>query len=161
MRVRGELSRVKIHSSGHLYSDLKDADAVLNIVCWRGQVINFLCPEEGLDVVCTGKSRLTLLGRITRWFETMELAGEALCFKMLEEKKSVLLPRVYLMKAGRKCRPFCLGDWGCDFPDRTVIRDILHRLEDRFLATFWCGLFAFKGWFCPRDRSGYSRVLIC
>ena len=56
VRVRGELSKVKIHTSGHLYSDLKDADCLINIVCWRAQVAKLpIRPEEGLEVICTGK----------------------------------------------------------------------------------------------------------
>src|SRR5690554_6651772 len=56
VRIRGELSRVKIHSSGHLYSDLKDEDACINLVCWKGTVRKLsIKPEEGLEVICTGR----------------------------------------------------------------------------------------------------------
>mgnify|MGYP000601437888 CR=1 FL=1 len=56
VRVRGELSRVSIAGSGHMYSALKDNDAVIDAVCWKG-VMNKLSvrPEEGLEVICTGR----------------------------------------------------------------------------------------------------------
>ena len=60
IRVRGELSRVNIAGSGHMYSDLKDENAVINVVCWKGTMSKLsIRPEEGLDVVVTGRSALT------------------------------------------------------------------------------------------------------
>ncbi|MBX9633512.1 MAG: exodeoxyribonuclease VII large subunit, partial [Magnetospirillum sp.] len=56
VRVRGEISGFKRHSSGHLYLALKDADAVLDAVCWRGQAVKLgLNPEDGMEVVATGR----------------------------------------------------------------------------------------------------------
>ncbi|MBE2191034.1 MAG: exodeoxyribonuclease VII large subunit [Alphaproteobacteria bacterium] len=135
VRVRGELSRVKIHSSGHLYSDLKDADAVLNIVCWRGQVAKLsICPEEGLDVVCTGKiTSYPARSNYQMVVETMELAGEGALLKMLEERKKRLAAEGLFDESRKKSRPFLPRVIGVvTSPTGAVIRDILHRLEDRF-----------------------------
>jgi len=135
VRVRGELSRVKIHSSGHLYSDLKDADSVLNIVCWRGNVARLaLKPEEGLDVVCTGKiTSYPARSNYQMVVESMELAGEGALLKMLEERKKRLASEG-LFDEGRKSKlPFLPQVIGVvTSPTGAVIRDILHRLEDRF-----------------------------
>jgi len=57
IRVRGEISGLKIHSSGHIYFNLKDEDAVINAVCFRNIASNLkVLPEEGLEIVTTGKS---------------------------------------------------------------------------------------------------------
>ena len=55
VRVRGELSRVSIAASGHMYSSLKDDQAVIDAVCWKGTMAKLsVKPEEGLEVICTG-----------------------------------------------------------------------------------------------------------
>ena len=76
VRVRGEISGFKRHSSGHLYFALKDAEAVLDAVCWKGTVSRLnVKPEEGMEVVCTG--RLTTYPARSNYqlvIETMELA---------------------------------------------------------------------------------------
>ena len=78
IRVRGELSRITIAKSGHLYSDLKDENAVLNIICWKGSVQKLsIRPEEGMEVICTG--RMTTFPGSSKYqmvIESMELAGE-------------------------------------------------------------------------------------
>ncbi len=135
VRVRGELSRVKIHSSGHLYSDLKDADAVLNIVCWRGNVARLsVKPEEGLDVVCTGKiTSYPARSNYQMVVETMELAGEGALLKMLEDRRKRLAAEGLFDETRKKPRPFLPEVIGViTSPTGAVIRDILHRLEDRF-----------------------------
>src|ERR1044071_7937036 len=56
VRVRGEISQFKRHSSGHVYLCLKDADAVIDGVIWRGSVARLgLRPEDGMEVICTGR----------------------------------------------------------------------------------------------------------
>jgi len=135
VRVRGELSRVKIHSSGHLYSDLKDADSVLNIVCWRGNVARLsIKPEEGLDVVCTGKiTSYPARSNYQMVVETMELAGEGALLKMLEDRRKKLAAEGLFSEDRKKPRPFLPDVIGViTSPTGAVIRDILHRLDDRF-----------------------------
>ena len=92
VRVRGELSRITIAKSGHLYSDLKDENAVLNVVCWKGTVQTLsIRPEEGMEVICTG--RITTFPNGSRYqmvIESMELAGEGALLKLLEQRKQKL-----------------------------------------------------------------------
>jgi exodeoxyribonuclease VII large subunit len=78
VRVRGEISQLKRHSSGHVYLCLKDADAVIDGVIWRGWVTRLgLRPEDGMEVICTG--RVTTYPGRSKYqlvIERMELAGE-------------------------------------------------------------------------------------
>ena len=56
VRVRGDLSRITLAKSGHLYTNLKDENAVLDAVCWKGSVGKLsIRPEEGMEVICTGR----------------------------------------------------------------------------------------------------------
>src|SRR5216683_5692307 len=86
VRVRGEVSGFKRHSSGHCYLSLKDADAVLDAVCWRGTALRLTVkPEDGMEVVCTG--RLTTFPGRSKYqlvIDTMELAGIGALLKLLE-----------------------------------------------------------------------------
>lgn len=135
VRVRGELSKVKVHSSGHLYSDLKDAEAVLNIICWRGTMAKLsITPEEGLDVICTG--RITSYPARSNYqmvVEEMELAGAGALLKMLEDRKKRLEAEGLFNPATKKKLPYMPQRIGVvTSPTGAVIRDILHRLADRF-----------------------------
>ncbi len=86
VRVRGEISGFKRHGSGHWYFALKDADAVLDAVCWRTTAIRLAVrPEDGMEVICTG--RLTTYPGRSKYqlvVETIELAGVGALLKMLE-----------------------------------------------------------------------------
>lgn len=135
VRVRGEISGFKRHSSGHLYFALKDADAVLDAVCWRGQAGRLaMNPEDGMEVVATG--RLTTYPGRSKYqmvVERMELAGQGALLKLLEDRKRKLAAEG-LFDAGRKRPiPFLPEVIGVvTSPTGAVIRDILHRLADRF-----------------------------
>ena len=135
VRVRGELSKVKIHTSGHMYSDLKDADCLINLVCWKGSVAKLsVRPEEGLEVICTGRVT-TYPGRSNYQLvvEQMELAGEGALLKMLEDRRKRLAAEGLFDKANKKPIPYIPDTIGViTSPTGSVIRDILHRLEDRF-----------------------------
>ena len=135
VRVRGELSKVKVHTSGHLYSDLKDADSVLNIICWKGTLAKLaIRPEEGLDVICTG--RITSYPARSNYqmvVEHMELAGAGGLLKMLEDRKKRLAAEGLFDPARKKKLPYLPEVIGVvTSPTGAVIRDILHRLHDRF-----------------------------
>lgn len=135
VRVRGELSRVKIHTSGHMYSDLKDENAVINAVCWRGQVAKLsIRPEEGLDVICTG--RLTTYPARSNYqlmIESMELAGEGALLKMLEERKRKLAAEGLFAPERKKPLPYLPKTIGVVTSETgAVFQDILHRIRDRF-----------------------------
>jgi exodeoxyribonuclease VII large subunit len=135
VRVRGELSRISIAASGHMYSTLKDENACIDAVCWKGTMAKLsVKPEEGLEVICTG--RLTTYPQRSNYqlvIDSMELAGEGALLKMLEERKKKLAAEGLFDPARKKPIPFLPQVIGVvTSPTGAVIRDILHRLEDRF-----------------------------
>jgi exodeoxyribonuclease VII large subunit len=135
VRVRGEISGMKLAASGHLYADLKDENACLNIICWRSTVSRLkIKPEDGLDVVCTGK--ITTYPKSSRYqliVDSIELAGEGALLKMLEDRKKRLAAEGLFAPERKKALPYLPGIIGVvTSPTGAVIRDILHRLEDRF-----------------------------
>ncbi|HEY0835638.1 MAG TPA: exodeoxyribonuclease VII large subunit [Azospirillum sp.] len=135
VRVRGEISQPKRHSSGHCYLRLKDETAVLEAVCWRGTMSKLaIQPEEGLEVVVTG--RITTYPGRSQYqliIESMELAGEGALLKMLEERKRRLAAEGLFDQGRKKPLPFLPDVIGViTSPTGAVIRDILHRLNDRF-----------------------------
>lgn len=135
VRIRGEVSKVTVAKSGHMYTALKDDTAVLDAVCWKGTVARLgLKPEEGMEVVCTG--RLTTYPGRSNYqliIETMELAGAGALLKMLEERKKKLAAEGLFDPARKKAIPFLPRVIGViSSPTGAVIRDIMHRLEERF-----------------------------
>lgn len=135
VRIRGELSRVKIHTSGHLYTDLKDKNSVINAVCWRGTVSQLsIKPEEGLEVICTGKiTTYPARSNYQLVIESMELAGQGALLKMLEERKKKLQAEGLFDPARKRALPFLPDRIGIiTSPTGAVIQDMLHRLGDRF-----------------------------
>ncbi len=135
VRVRGELSRVSIAASGHMYSSLKDDQAVIDAVCWKGTMSRLsIRPEEGLEVVCTGKiSSYPARSNYQLIIESMELAGEGALLKMLEERRKKLASEGLFAPERKRKLPFLPQTIGVvTSPTGAVIRDILHRLADRF-----------------------------
>ena len=136
VRVRGELSGVKLHArSGHLYGSLKDEKAVLDIVCWRGTVQRLAFrPEDGLEVVATG--RLTTYAARSKYqlvIERLEPAGVGALMALLEERKRKLAAEGLFDAARKRPIPFLPEIIGIvTSPTGAVIRDILHRLAERF-----------------------------
>ncbi len=135
VRVRGELSRVSIAASGHMYSAIKDDQAVIDAVCWKGVLSKIdIKPEEGLEVICTGK--LTTYPSRSNYqlvIESMELAGEGALLKMLEERKKKLAAEGLFAAERKRAIPALPEVIGVvTSPTGAVIRDILHRLSDRF-----------------------------
>lgn len=135
VQVRGEISKVTLAKSGHLYTSLKDADSVLDAVCWKGTVTRLsVRPEEGMEVVCTG--RLTTYPGRSNYqliIETMELAGQGALLKMLEARRQKLAAEGLFEPARKKQIPFLPRLIGIiTSPTGAVIRDIMHRLDERF-----------------------------
>ncbi len=135
VRVRGEISGWKRHGSGHCYFALKDSDAVLDAVCWRMTAQRLaLRPEDGMEVVCSGRLS-TYPGRskyqiVVDW---IELAGRGALLKMLEDRRQRLAAEGLFAAERKKKLPFLPGVIGIvTSPTGAVIRDILHRLSDRF-----------------------------
>lgn len=135
VRVRAELSGVKHAASGHLYFALKDDKAVLDGVCWRGQAQKLAFrPEDGLEVVCTGK--LTTYAARSKYqmvVQSMEPAGAGALMALLDERRKKLAAEGLFDENRKKDIPFLPGVIGVvTSPTGAVIRDILHRLNDRF-----------------------------
>lgn len=135
VRVRGEISGFKRHSSGHLYFCLKDAEAVLDAVCWRGSALKLgIVPEDGIEVLATG--RLTTYPGRSKYqmvVERIELAGQGAALKLLEDRKRKLAAEGLFDTGRKKPIPYLPRVIGVvTSPTGAVIRDILHRLGDRF-----------------------------
>lgn len=135
VRVRGEISRVTVARSGHIYTALKDDKAVLDSVIWKGVAGRLsIKPEEGMEVVCTGRLT-TYPGRSNYQLvvESMELAGEGALLKLLEERRKRLAAEGLFDEDRKKPLPFLPETIGVITSDTgAVIRDIMHRLRDRF-----------------------------
>jgi exodeoxyribonuclease VII large subunit len=135
VRVRGELSGFKRAASGHLYMSLKDDKAVLDAVCWRGTAGRLAFkPEDGLEVVCTGK--LTTYPARSRYqlvIESMEPAGAGALMALLEERRRKLAAEGLFDEERKRPLPYLPEVIGVvTSPTGAVIRDILHRLRERF-----------------------------
>src|SRR5204862_357594 len=135
VRVRGEISGYKRHSSGHCYFALKDAEAVLDAVCWRQTAIRLpIRPEDGMEVVCTG--RLTIYPGRSKYqlvVDSIALAGIGALLRILEERRQRLAAEGLFAAERKKKLPFLPEVIGIvTSPTGAVIRDILHRLADRF-----------------------------
>ncbi|MBO9713136.1 exodeoxyribonuclease VII large subunit [Sphingomonas sp.] len=134
VRLRGEISGWKRAASGHAYLTLKDADAVIDGVIWRGAAAALpFQPQDGLEVVATGK--LTTYPGRSKYqivIERMELAGEGQLMALLEKLKAKLASEGLFDRERKRALPFMPRTIGViTSPTGAVIRDILHRLEDR------------------------------
>ncbi len=135
VRVRGEISGFKRAASGHLYMMLKDEGAAMKAVCWKGVAGRLgLAPEDGMEVVATG--RITSYAERSEYqlvIERLEVAGIGALLKLIEDRRKKLAAEG-LFDAGRKkpipLLPEVIGV--VTSPTGAVIRDILHRLADRF-----------------------------
>src|SRR5712672_3917698 len=135
VRVRGEISGYKRHSSGHCYFALKDSEAVLDAVCWRQTAIRLpIKPEDGMEVVCTG--RLTTYPGRSKYqlvIDSIALAGIGALLKILEDRRQRLAAEGLFTVERKKKLPFLPEVIGIvTSPSGAVLRDILHRLSDRF-----------------------------
>ena len=134
VRVRGEISRLTLARSGHMYLTLKDENAVLDGVCWRGTVSRLsISPEDGLEVIATGRLS-TYSGRSSYQIviEQMEVAGEGALLKLLEDRRRKLLAEGLFDEGRKRPLPYIPEVIGVvTSPTGAVIRDILHRLRQR------------------------------
>ncbi|MDF2901214.1 MAG: xseA [Phenylobacterium sp.] len=135
VRLRAELSKVTHHSNGHVYLTLKDERSAIDGVVWKGSVKNLsIRPEHGMEVIVTGKITTYPAGsRYQIVIETMEAAGVGALLAQLERLK-VKLQAEGLFDPGRKqalpAMPATIGV--ITSPTGAVIRDILHRIRDRW-----------------------------
>ncbi len=134
IRLRGEVSGWRgAHSSGHAYFSLKDDKATINAVCWRGTLAKLQHkPEEGLEVIATGRIS-AYNGRYQLVITHIEPAGEGALMALLEKRRKQLQKEGLFDEDRKKPLPFLPRKIGVvTSPTGAVIRDILHRLSDRF-----------------------------
>lgn len=135
VRVRGEVGRVMVARTGHMYFDLKDERATLSAVSWKGTVGRLsVRPEEGMEIVATG--RLTTFPGQSKYqmvVEEVAPAGLGALMAMLEKRKAALAAEGLFAPERKKPLPFLPEVIGVVTSlQGAVIRDILHRLRDRF-----------------------------
>lgn len=135
VRVRGEVGRVSRPASGHIYMDLKDDRSVLAGVIWKGRAQGLATrPEEGMEVIATGK--LTTFPGQSKYqmiIEDVAPAGAGALMAMLEKRKAQLASEGLFDPERKKELPYLPEVIGVvTSPSGAVIRDILHRLRDRF-----------------------------
>src|SRR5688500_7121973 len=136
VRVRGEISGFRgQHSSGHAYFSLKDANATIDAVIWKTAWARLLFkPEEGLEVIATG--RLTTFPKSSKYqivIDQIEPAGAGALMALLEERRRKLAAEGLFARERKKKLPYLPRIIGVvTSPTGAVIRDILHRLADRF-----------------------------
>ena len=135
VRVRGEIGRVSRPASGHLYYDLKDDRSVIAAITWKGQAARLsVRPEEGMEVVATG--RMTTFPGQSKYqliIDDIAPAGAGALMAMLEKRKAALAAEGLFDPARKQQLPYLPKVIGVvTSPSGAVIRDILHRLRDRF-----------------------------
>ena len=135
VRLRGEISKVTNHANGHVYLTLKDERAAIDGVVWKGQVRGLgIRPEQGLEVIVTGK--ITAYPQGSRYqivIETMEAAGVGALLAQLERLKAKLATEGLFAAERKQPLPSMPAVVGViTSPTGAVIRDILHRIRDRW-----------------------------
>jgi len=135
VRVKGEIFGCKRADSGHYYLSLKDENANLSAVCWKGVAASLAVkPEDGLEVVATGRIT-TFAGKSSYQLviDQMEVAGTGALLKLLEERKQKFAAEGLFDVAHKKQIPYLPSVIGVvTSPTGAVIRDIIHRISDRF-----------------------------
>ncbi len=142
VRLRAEVGRVSQPNSGHIYLDLKDDTSVISGIVWKSNVSKLeIIPEEGLEVICIGK--VTTYSGQSKYqiiIEKMEPAGAGALMALLEKRKEKLSKEGLFDKDLKKDIPFLPDRIGViTSPTGAVIKDILHRISDRFPinVTIW------------------------
>ena len=160
IRVRGEIGRVSRPASGHLYFDLKDDRNVIAAISWKGQVARMaIRPEEGMEVIATGK--MTTFPGQSKYqliVDDMVPAGAGALMAMLEKRKAQLASEGLFDPARKKPIPYLPRVIGVvTSPSGAVIRDILHRLSDRFPRHVLVWPVAVQGEKCPSEVAAAIR----
>lgn len=160
VRVRGEIGRVSRPSSGHLYFDLKDDRSIIAAVTWKGQAAKLSTrPEEGIEVIATG--RLTTFPGQSKYqliVDEIEPAGAGALMMMLEKRRKALAAEGLFDEARKRPLPALPRVIGVvTSPSGAVIRDILHRLRDRFPTRVLIWPVAVQGEACAPQVSAAIR----
>lgn len=135
IHLKAEVSALKVHSSGHLYFSLKDADSVIDAVCWKyvaQKQKNRL--EDGMEIKCTGQvTTYPMRSKYQFIVEQFELAGIGELLKLLEERKKKLAALGIFDLSKKKPIPFIPKLIGIiTSPTGAVIKDMMHRINQRF-----------------------------
>ncbi|WGW03401.1 exodeoxyribonuclease VII large subunit [Tropicibacter oceani] len=165
VRVRGEVGRVSRPRSGHIYLDLKDDRSVISGIVWKGVAARLdTQPEEGMEVVATG--RMTTFPGQSKYqivIEDMRPAGMGALMAMLEKRKAQMQAEGLFDPARKRALPYLPDVIGVvTSPSGAVIRDILHRLRDRFPRKVLIWPVAVQGKACApevaRAIEGFNRL---
>ncbi|MDR1391145.1 MAG: exodeoxyribonuclease VII large subunit [Holosporales bacterium] len=131
LKMQGEVSGLKKHSSGHTYLSLKDSDSVINAICWRGTKVGFSL-EDGMEIVVSG--RVTSYPARSQYqfiIEEANIAGEGALLKLLNEKKKQFAILGYFGKKRPLPKfPTIIGI--ITSATGAAFQDMRHRLEDRY-----------------------------
>lgn len=135
VKIRGEVSGFKVAPSGHAYFSLKDENALLSAVCWRGVLSKLtIKPQEGMELICVGT--ITIYPGQSKYqlvVEKIELAGVGALMAMLEKRKAAFASEGLFAPEKKKKLPFLPKKIAIiTSPTGAVIRDIIHRIKDRF-----------------------------
>ena len=154
VRVKGEIGRVSKPASGHLYLDIKDEKSVLAGIIWKGTAQNLkVSPEEGLEVICTGKVT-TYKGQSKYQIivDKVEAAGIGALMALLEKRKKILEAEGLFSDRYKKAIPYLPKTIGViTSPSGAVIRDIIHRLQERFPLHVIVWPVRVQGETCPEE----------
>jgi exodeoxyribonuclease VII large subunit len=135
IQLKAEVSALKVHTSGHLYFALKDAEAVIDAVCWKyvAQKQNIKL-EDGMEVKCIGQvTTYPMRSKYQFVVEQFELSGTGELLKILEERKKKLAAEGLFDPSRKKPIPFLPRTIGIiTSPTGAVIRDMLQRIGQRF-----------------------------
>ncbi len=136
VRIKGEISELRVATKGQIYITLKDKTSILSAVVWeqKKRALTFE-PETGMEVILTG--------RVTTWskfkttyqidVEKIEIAGEGALLKIIEERKKRLKKKGYFEESNKKSIPYLPSRIGViTSPTGSVIYDIINRISDRF-----------------------------
>jgi len=141
VRIKGELSGINKHSSGHIYLTLKDENAIINGIIWRSSVAKIkIQPEEGLEVICSGKistgynpGRYPGRSNYQITIDSMKPAGVGALMAILEERKQKLKIEGLFEEIHKKTLPkYPISIGVITSPTGAVLQDIKHRISDRF-----------------------------
>lgn len=135
IKLTAEVSTLKIHSSGHAYFSLKDENAVIDAICWKSTLLRIKRQlENGLKITCFGKvSSYPMQSKYQFIVEKFEPAGVGNLLKLLEERKQKLAKEgLFNLQLKKPIPKFPKIIGVITSPTGAVIRDILHRVKQRF-----------------------------
>jgi exodeoxyribonuclease VII large subunit len=165
VRLRAEVGRVSLPRSGHVYLDLKDDKAVIAGIIWKGVAATLdTQPEEGMEVIATG--RITTFPGQSKYqiiIEDIKPAGAGALMAVLEKRKAALAAEGLFDASRKRPLPYLPEIIGVvTSPSGAVIRDILHRLRDRFPRKVLIWPVAVQGAKCApevaRAIAGFNRL---